>query len=147
MSPEYFREKFVVGLGGDTRNEIWERLRSKVITPIEALDIRCDLWINGSFITKCASPGDLDGSIMISSDELRRVDQNALNFLNQIDDSEKPFDEKLDLYLCVLYPRGHGLHGGFNDPDGWAQQWSSEHNSDWLKGFVVIPMQVKHGYL
>lgn len=78
---------------------------------------------------------------MVRSDVVESLTDDQRKYLNCFDDSEPPFHPTLDIFLCVIYPYGHMLHGGENDPDGWARHWSSEHNSDWLKGFVVIPFR------
>jgi hypothetical protein len=141
MSPEEFEEMFVVGLGGQARVEIWDRFQTNVISEIRRLDILCEVWLDGSFITQCDEPSDLDGSIMLSSEVVEGLNEDAINYLNLFDDSEAPFHETLDIFLCIVYPKEHEMHSDMDNPEGWAKQWSSEHNSDWLKGFVVIPFR------
>lgn len=141
MTADDFERRFVVGLGGAARLGIWNRFRSMALDELSRLDIRCELWLNGSFITKCDAPSDIDGSLMVESTYDETLSDEAVNYLNLFDDSSIPFHETLDIYLCVVYPREHELRGGFQDPDGWAEQWSSEHNSGWLKGFAVIPLR------
>jgi hypothetical protein len=140
MTLQQFEEKFVLGLGGN-RAKIWDALVNHIVDPIVAMDIPCELWIDGSFITKCPEPSDIDGSVMVEDAVIKSLSHDAFNYLNQIDDSGTPFDEALDIYLCHVYPKGHPLRDENNDPDGWAKQWSKEHNSTWLKGFVVIPFR------
>ena len=141
MSREKFREKIVVGLGGVRRAKIWDEFCSKVLEVLCSHDICCEIWIDGSFITRCEEPDDIDASIMIDAAELDRMDDEAVNYLQLIDDCEKPFGDSLDIFLCIVYPKGHPNRDDFNDPDGWAKHWSREHNSKWLKGFVVISLR------
>lgn len=141
MTVSEFESRFVHGLGGATRKLIWVLCTDLVVKPLAALDIKCELWLNGSFITKCPEPGDLDGSLMIASEAIDELTQEAVAYLNKLDDSSPGLPKELDLFLCQVYPKGHPLREDMNDPDGWAKQWSSEHNSDWLKGFVVIPFR------
>lgn len=139
MGLEEFYSRFVVGLGGDRRYSIWADLVKHVCEPLRKHGVCAELWLDGSFITRCPEPDDIDGSLMILSDHIDVMSQDALDFLKQFDDAGPAFPEWLDLFLCPVYPRGHLLRGDLNDPDGWARQWSLERNSNWLKGFVTIP--------
>lgn len=141
MTPAEFEERFVTGLGGVERPLIWERLKALVLDEIIKLDIPCELWLDGSFITLCPEPDDIDGSLMILSSVIESLDEEAISYLNKFDDYEPSLHISLDIYLCQVYPVGHPLRGDMNDPDGWAKQWSGERNSGWLKGFVVIPFR------
>lgn len=141
MTPAAFESRFVVGLGGAARLEIWNRFKYSILDKIEYLKIPCEIWIDGSFITHCAQPDDIDASLMILSEVIDGLDDEYLSYLKLFDDSVPNFHETLDVFLCPIYPIGHPLRGDVNDPDGWAKQWSSERNSGWLKGFVVIPFR------
>lgn len=141
MTAGDFETRFVIELGGANRPAIWAKFRHHIIDAIDQLDIKCELWIDGSFITRCPEPEDIDGSLMVAHDHIDTLNDASLFFLQQFDDSAQPFDEALDIYLCPVFPKGDPLRGDLNDPDGWAKQWSSEHNSSWLKGFVVLPFR------
>lgn len=141
MTAAEFEERFVIGLGGARRPEIWAKFRTNIFDPIKELDIKCEIWLDGSFITRCPEPEDIDGSLMIMIDVIDSLAHNSITYLNNFDDESPPFHDCLDIYLCPVYPRGHPLRGDQNDPDGWAKQWSGERNSGWLKGFVVIPFR------
>ncbi|MEG3148519.1 hypothetical protein U1769_01380 [Sphingomonas sp. ZT3P38] len=141
MTPAEFKSRFVVGLGGAARSQIWERLKTSVLDEIVKLNIPCELWIDGSYITLCPEPDDIDGSLMVLSEVIDNLDQDGITYLNKFDDYEPWFHKSLDIFLCQVYPVGNPLRGDMNDPDGWAKQWSSERNSGWLKGFVVIPFR------
>ncbi|QTH20228.1 hypothetical protein HRJ34_18005 [Rhizorhabdus wittichii] len=136
-----FETQFVVGLGGSSRSTIWQEFKTSVLQPLKQYQIPCELWLDGSFITKCPEPDDIDGSLMVLSEVIDNLDEDAFSYLKKFDDYNPGFDKCLDLFLCQLYPKAHPLHGGDNDPDGWAWQWSRERNSSWLKGFVVIPFR------
>jgi hypothetical protein len=137
-----FEARFVDGIGGAVRAGIWSICKDRVINRIAKLQIKCELWLDGSFITKCDAPKDIDGSIMIHDSDVQNCCPITLDFLENFDDAEPPFHPSLDLYLCILYPAGHPLRGSeTGDPDGWAEQWSRERNSTWLKGFAVIPFR------
>jgi hypothetical protein len=141
MTVGEFESRFVSGLGGDSRQSIFSMFLELVHAPILELEINCELWLDGSFITKCPEPDDLDGSLMVTSEAIDFLTQSALNYLKNFDDYTPTLPKELDLFLCTVYPKGHPLREDMNDPDGWAKQWSFERNSDWLKGFVVIPFR------
>ncbi|WP_156437785.1 MULTISPECIES: hypothetical protein [unclassified Sphingomonas] len=141
MTLSEFESRFVVDLGGSTRAKIWEQFLELVAKPIASLDIKCEFWLDGSFITECKDPDDLDGSLMIQAEVIDNLNQEALTYLKYFDDYDCAFPKELDLFLCQLYPKGHPLREDMNDPDGWAWQWSRERNSGWLKGFAVIPFR------
>ena len=141
MDPAEFEQRFVIGLGGIERTQIWGRLKTSILDEIVKLNIACELWIDGSFITRCQQPDDIDGSLMIMSDVIDELGPEAIIYLNKFDDQSPSFHKTLDIFLCQVYPAGHPLRGDMNDPDGWAKQWSSERNSGWLKGFAVIPFR------
>jgi len=141
MSSLEFEKRFVTGLGGDARKIIWRKFKEQIFWPVLRLNIPCEFWIDGSFITKCPDPSDLDGSLMILSSVVEALDDEAMDYLDKFDDGNPQFDPVLDMFVCQVYPKGHSQRGGDNDPDGWAKQWSFERNSHWLKGFVVVPVR------
>ena len=141
MSPDEFETRFVQGLGGVERARIWRMFQERVLNELIRLDVKCEIWLDGSFITKRPEPDDIDGSIMVEASQVDQLSEDAVNYLNLFDDSESPFDPVLDIFLCVVYPPGHELRDDMNDPDGWAKQWSIERNSNWLKGFAVISLR------
>ncbi len=140
MCLESFRKRFVDPLGGG-RQEIWKSFCEQIAEPIKELGIPCEIWIDGSFITRSPSPSDIDGSLMVEVSVIRDLSLSSIKFLESFDDTAPSFDQRLDIFLCPVYPVGHPQRGEYNDPDGWAEQWSKEHNSSWLKGFVVIPFR------
>lgn len=131
----------MLGIGGAARRSIWDLFSGLILSEIKRLDIPCEVWVDGSYITRCPDPGDIDGSIMVRSDALEAISEDAVNYLELFDDSETPFHEKLDIFVCTMYPQGHSLCDDWQDPDGWAREWSRERNSGWLKGFVVVPFR------
>lgn len=141
MTPAEFEARFVIGLGGVERPKIWQRFKTDILSPLQAFDIKCELWLDGSFVTKCPEPKDIDGSLMILSEVVSQMSDESFNYLNNFDDYNSKLHETLDFFLCQVYPKGHDLRDDMNDPDGWAEWWSSERNSGWLKGFVVIPFR------
>lgn len=104
------------------------------------MDIKCELWLDGSFVTKCPEPDDIDGSLMLHLYDRDIANDEVVKYLKKFDDTERPFHQSLDIFLCIVYPRLHVL-GQPDDPDGWAKHWSGEHNSRWIKGFAVIPFR------
>lgn len=140
MTAEEFEAKFVVGLGGTARRSIWNKVRTDVIEEIRKHNIACELWIDGSFITRCPDPNDIDGSIMVLCANVDVADDDAVEFLYKFDDMNHSADPCLDIFLCQIYPEGHPMWSD-QDPISWSEQWSRERNSDWLKGFVVIPFR------
>lgn len=141
MSIAEFHSRVVAHLGGAARDEIWDLFSRLILSEISRLEIPCELWVDGSFITRCPEPNDIDGSLMVRSDALEILTEDAVNYLKKFDDSERSFHEKLDIFLCTMYPPDHPLCDDWQDPEGWAREWSKERNSDWLKGFVVIPFR------
>lgn len=141
MTPSAFESRFVIGLEGFARRQIWDRFKYSILDKIEQLKIPCEVWVDGSFVTRCVEPDDIDASIMVLSEVIDSLDDDSLSFLKLFDDFDPKFHETLDVFLCPVYPIGHPLRFDVNDPDGWAKQWSSERNSGWLKGFVVIPFR------
>lgn len=108
----------------------------RLVNTLDSLSIRCDIWVDGSFLTEKVDPGDIDLSIKIDEDVLLGLDANTFLLLEDI--AEGRFSAKLDSYMVVSYPVGHPRRGTNLDTwPRWAQWWGLARGG-WCKGVAVI---------
>ncbi|WP_422343171.1 DUF6932 family protein [Parasphingorhabdus sp.] len=134
-----FKKQIVDNVGGENRKKIWREFE-KFYAKLNDLKIDCDLWIDGSFITKKPEPSDIDLSLMIDEKQYDKLSEAALKFLFLLDDADQKYEGFIDAFVCIVYPKGHKQRI-VDNPDEWARQWSVEHNDYWLKGFVVMQLE------
>ena len=130
------RNEFVEPFNNLRRFNLFGALNS-LVRNLERLSIRCELWIDGSFLTEKIEPDDIDLSIMIEAEDFDRLDEEAKEFLEQIEYSDEKYLGCLDSFLCIVYPKGDPRRKD-DPPEDWARQWSLERNERYLKGFAVM---------
>ncbi|MDB5665255.1 hypothetical protein, partial [Cypionkella sp.] len=104
---------------------------------LNTCNVRCELWLDGSFITQKPEPDDIDLSIMVDANEFDILEENGKALLEKIQFSDEKYLGCLDSYLCIIYPKGDPRRKD-DPPEDWAKQWSLEHNERYLKGFGVM---------
>jgi hypothetical protein len=107
----------------------------ELIQRLLVANIRCDVFIDGSFLTEKPEPDDVDVIVSTEIYAFERLSENqmqALEAINQYDSGT------IDSSSWTTYPRGHDYFGAALDLGNAGEQYGIEHGRVWLKGYVVI---------
>ncbi len=100
-------------------------------------EIRCELWIDGSFLTEKPEPSDIDVIVKFDYDVTLNFTSEQQEFVAKLE--EGSYNERIDSFTFTQIPRGHQeFDEGEIDRTGWAKLLNVEHGGYWLKGVAVI---------
>lgn len=119
-------EEFVKNIPSQLRKEIF----AKYIIYCKALNEACHnkpfiQWINGSFTTKKAEPGDIDIVSFIDHSVLG----NSLKLFEQFAYPNSEINYQVDAYIVPVFPERHKLHFLFISD---RLDWLDRFNKTWL---------------
>ena len=97
--------------------------------------IRCDVFLDGSFVTKKEHPEDVDVIVSTEHAAHRLLDDDQLRVLEAVNGD---FVVCVDSCALTTYPRGHDRCGTALDLGNAGESYGLEHGQEWLKGYVVI---------
>ena len=128
---------------GDAGGSISWQTRFQLFTSLEQLvqallvaRIRCDVFVNGSFLTKKAVPGDVDVIVTVEKAIYETLSDEQMQVFDSINDNA--FAPNVDGLAFVAYPREHEHHGFGLDGSVQIEGYGVEHSGEWLKGFAVL---------
>lgn len=106
----------------------------RIIEELESADIRCDLWVDGSFLTQKIDPEDADMVLMVDKVYADLLEPWRKDVLVWYADEERHTSERCHTFY-------HGVVAGSAASDDTVEYWkrwfgnsrSSEH-----KGIVVV---------
>lgn len=108
----------------------------KVAERVRAVNLVCDFWVNGSFLTKKIGPSDVDfivrfdGAVIDAAND----EQNAVIDFLQSDLSSIGCHS----FVHVEFPKGHSQHWvGVWMQAYWLKQWGFARDEE-MKGIAVI---------
>jgi hypothetical protein len=98
--------------------------------------IKCDLYIDGSFLTRKPNPDDVDVMVIIHHAIYEALSEEQKQVLDLINSDH--FAPEVDATAWVAYPREHEHHGSACDGSLVIESYGIEHSQEWLKGFAVV---------
>lgn len=102
---------------------------------LQRADIRCEIWLDGSFITQKVNPADVDLSVRVDLDVVEQLSVEQDLLLQDVAAGTIP---SLDSYVFVAYPVGHPRRSTPEDRwPYWAEWWGVD-RAGWLKGTAVL---------
>jgi hypothetical protein len=117
--------------------------RTELFLSLEALvqallvaEIRCDVFVDGSFLTKKPRPDDVDVIVTVEHSIYEALSDEQMALLDSINANQ--FGPNVDATAWVSYPREHPHHGTALDGSNVFQGYGVEHSGQWLKGFAVL---------
>ncbi|WP_156312054.1 DUF6932 family protein [Methylobacterium platani] len=104
----------------------------------DAAGIRCEMLINGSFLTSKPDPKDVDVAIILDPDvtELLTVEQELL--VDAVNDDMNIFIDGVDGFVETVFPIGHSSFRADGNEMLWSEQYGRQHDGAWLKGVAVL---------
>jgi len=134
----------VLPFGGNKRRRSLFHLLEEFIQALLVAEIACEVWLDGSFLTKKDEPSDLDVTAILEPDVSEALSDDQLSLIDKIADCE--FAEDVDSFAFVKLRRDHTDYGDeYLDPAySWGQQYGLECSERYVKGFVVLRLRETH---
>ena len=98
--------------------------------------IRCDVFLDGSFVTRKPFPDDVDVIVSTELAGYERLSEEQLNLLDSV--NRDGFILGVQSFSMVRYPREHERFGSAADLGNAGEAYGVEHGQQWLKGYIVI---------
>jgi hypothetical protein len=100
--------------------------------------IPCEIWIDGSFLTKKPQPSDLDAGLVIDASVHSKLDSTQKSFVDDLDNSV--YIAGLDSFAIVSYPIGDSRSGmvAARERQERVELFGVEHAGYWLKGWAAL---------
>ena len=97
--------------------------------------LKCDIWVNGSFLTEKINPGDIDFSVCSVGNAWTQDQERAIRWLVM----ESYAALQCDAYYFALYPQDHpGYDRGMEWYTYWQETWGHAVGSREPKGIAVV---------
>lgn len=100
--------------------------------------IRCDAFVDGSFLTEKPNPDDVDVWIATELGVFDTLSDDQYDLLRAINVDEPRLVPLVDSWSVTTYPRDHPFFGNVADGGNPGEGFGVEHGRFWLKGYVVI---------
>jgi hypothetical protein len=110
---------------------------NSLVAELTRCGVLCEIWFDGSFVTRKQEPNDIDLSIMIHFENYDKLGEEGKELLDKITFPDVKYLECLDCFLCIIYPKGDPRRLD-DPPEDWSRMWSFEHNERYLKGFGIM---------
>ncbi|WP_371717099.1 hypothetical protein [Ancylobacter sp. TS-1] len=109
----------------------------QLISDLATLNIPCEIWIDGSYLTAKIEPDDIDLSVRFAVEDFDRLDPMVQNtIMSRL--SGKTYHPRLDTYAFVSGPRDHEYADIFAETENYWAEWWSVARAGWLKGVAVV---------
>jgi hypothetical protein len=100
------------------------------------LNICCELWIDGSFLTEKSVPNDIDLTLVVHQKIFEMLGEKTCDEMVRALNGGKVYSPLLDTYMCFQFDYGDPRSGASGE-SYWARQWGLD-RENFLKGFAVI---------
>jgi hypothetical protein len=140
MSLDELRRRCVDAFpGSPTRSQIFGALEG-LATFLCSNTVRCEIWIDGSFITEKPDPEDADITVVVDVDVFEALNVAFQNQLQrQLD--HKNYDPLLHNFLEIRFPRGDPRrHLWESAQSEWAKWWAVGEKTLFLRGMPIISL-------
>ncbi len=129
----------VTAFPGNQRRASLFRQLEEFVAAYGGAGIRCQFWIDGSFLTEKPHPLDLDVTVIIEADVVSGLTV-AQNDLVDRTNAGGGYADDLDTFAFFCKGRGDPefYDEVLNPAISWGEQYGREHNGRWVKGFGVI---------
>ena len=129
----------VTAFPGNQRRAYLFRLLEEFVAAYGMAGIRCQFWIDGSFLTEKPYPLDLDVTVIIEADVVSSLTV-AQNDLVDRTNAERGYADDLDTFALICKGRDDPEYydEALNPAISWGEQYGREHNGKYVKGFGVI---------
>lgn len=144
LSIDEIHSKFLSGpLATEERRTAFNRF-DEVVKLLTSERICCEVWLDGSFLTEKPDPKDTDVTVILEREVSEKIQEDQKDLLNRIENGI--LIEGLDSFLFVRLKHDDNGYGDDElDPAySWGEQYGSQHDKQYLKGFVVLRLGENH---
>jgi len=137
MSLQEIEALCVVPFSGASRAHR-ERLFYALEEVVQALlraNIRCDVFVDGSFLTEKPEPDDVDIIVATDSGVFDALDEAQHQVLEALNTEPNAL---VDSLAITTYPRDHRYRGYGLDGESMIESYGIEHAQVYLKGYAVL---------
>ena len=107
----------------------------QAVSMIRDCGLKCDVWVNGSFLTEKIDPEDVDFSVCSIGNTWTQDQERVIRWLV----TESYEATQCDAYYFALYPRGHPDYDkGIERCTYWKETWGHAVGSREPKGIAVV---------
>lgn len=122
-----------------SRVELWKNF-SELLDTLARLKLPCDIWVDGSFLTKKINPKDVDFLVELPIEILSALNEDQKNLIDNLSRRAFYTGKKLDSYVKIKIPnQGHHYHAkallGHNQ---WLKDFGQSYIKKEPKGIAVI---------
>ena len=111
--------------------------REKLLQKLLVARIRCDAFIDGSFLTEKPTPDDVDVFVATEFGVFDSLSEEQHQLLDSIN-IEPRLVPLVDGWAVTTYPRDHERFGTVCDGGNPGEGFGIEHGQNWLKGYIVV---------
>lgn len=139
MSTDDLRSLVVDGFSKSLRRRmLWDNF-IEVVDLLTASGLTCEIWVDGSFLTKKIDPDDVDFVVDVPADQYDNLTQAQGDILNKLVGQEFYQDKHLHSYLMLKAPLGHNLfHLSRDGHARWERDFGYAYVSKEPKGIAVV---------
>ena len=114
--------------GSGTRGSLFDALK-ELLRRMKLFGVRCELWIDGSFLTKKVDPEDIDLTIVIAKPDFDLMPPAMKNQITLLCTKQHTLSPALDCYLTDSTDKSRLEY--------WDSMWGSGRNNE-PKGYIVL---------
>lgn len=139
ISPPKLRELTVAGFPlSQSRGNLWKSFEFILKVLIDTA-IPCDVWVDGSFLTKKMDPGDIDLIVDIPIEFVDTATPDQLSLIQNLSDQLYKKSDKLHSFVMFKAPASHVAHA---DMMRAHQQWERDFGHAYVsrepKGIALV---------
>ena len=140
MSLSDLRQMCVTAFSASTKRPVIMQGLESVIQKLLALEIRGDLWVDGSFLTEKINPNDVDVVLHISPDFMNAATAEQKQMLRWLDEESLKEHYQCDSYVWYEYAQDDPLavenewHRAY-----WVRQYGWSRDAE-MKGIALISL-------
>jgi hypothetical protein len=142
MTPDELKRAVVEGFPLSKRREaLWNSL-TFVLNALTDLKIPCDVWLDGSFLTKKIDPDDVDFIVDIPIESWNSATPEQEAFIDNLSDQLYRKSDNLHSFVMFKTPAGHAMHADMTRVHlQWEKDFGFAYISKQPKGIALIEVQ------
>lgn len=113
----------------NSRKAIWQNL-FELIQQIASLGLKCEIWIDGSFLTEKLEPQDVDFVVDVPIDALVGMTIEQEKLLESLKSREFRRGKRLHSFVMFKAPLGHNFYAASQESH---RQWSKDFGYSYIK--------------
>jgi hypothetical protein len=128
------------GQSRERRIQLFEAL-GELFVKLIGLGIPCNLFVDGSFLTKKPFPSDIDVMVCLDHSVVQSLTAEQFDFYMSLNSTETQVAADVDSKAFTAYPRGHNQYGKLLYGCGSvapAAHYGLENGEYYLKGYAVL---------